>query len=217
LSGEPAIGSGMWRAADADASTLRRDRSAVAPRARACAELSAGGRKRRPVELSSRLGNIFWYSGESYQRFKAALSGNSMMTIVFGCGPPSISSVAPPRTRKRPPYCVIVAPARRPIGREPGRVGDLVFRNQISRHVRLPADVFATGGLRTCRVKSKAACFLTNSYSLFVLPGSPRTFQMAVRLSMRRQMAAHESPRTTKLYDRTKERLTQDEVERIRL
>jgi hypothetical protein len=32
-----------------------------------------------------------------------------------------------------------------------------------------------------------------------------------------RSMAAHESPRTTKLYDRTKERLTQDEVERIRL
>jgi len=30
-------------------------------------------------------------------------------------------------------------------------------------------------------------------------------------------MAAHESPRTTQLYDRTKERLTQDEVERIRL
>jgi site-specific recombinase XerD len=31
------------------------------------------------------------------------------------------------------------------------------------------------------------------------------------------EMAAHESPRTTQLYDRTKERLTQDEVERIRL
>jgi site-specific recombinase XerD len=30
-------------------------------------------------------------------------------------------------------------------------------------------------------------------------------------------MAAHESPRTTKLYDRTQERLTQDEVERIHL
>jgi site-specific recombinase XerD len=30
-------------------------------------------------------------------------------------------------------------------------------------------------------------------------------------------MAAHESPRTTKLYDRTKDRLTLDEVERIRL
>jgi site-specific recombinase XerD len=32
-----------------------------------------------------------------------------------------------------------------------------------------------------------------------------------------RAMAAHESPSTTKLYDGTKERLTQDEVERIRL
>jgi integrase len=31
------------------------------------------------------------------------------------------------------------------------------------------------------------------------------------------EMAAHESPRTTKLYDRTKERLTQDEVEKIRV
>ena len=30
-------------------------------------------------------------------------------------------------------------------------------------------------------------------------------------------MAAHESPRTTKLYDRTQERLTQNKVERIRL
>jgi site-specific recombinase XerD len=30
-------------------------------------------------------------------------------------------------------------------------------------------------------------------------------------------MAAHKSPRTTKLYDRTKERLTLDEIERIRL
>jgi hypothetical protein len=30
-------------------------------------------------------------------------------------------------------------------------------------------------------------------------------------------MAAHESPRTTRLYVRTKERLTLDEIERIRL
>jgi hypothetical protein len=30
------------------------------------------------------------------------------------------------------------------------------------------------------------------------------------------EMAAQEKPRTTKLYDRTRERLTQDEVERIR-
>ena len=31
------------------------------------------------------------------------------------------------------------------------------------------------------------------------------------------EMAAHESPRTTKLCDRTKERLTRDEIKRIRL
>jgi integrase/recombinase XerD len=31
------------------------------------------------------------------------------------------------------------------------------------------------------------------------------------------EMAAHESPCTTKLYDRTKGRLTQDAVERLRL
>ena len=31
------------------------------------------------------------------------------------------------------------------------------------------------------------------------------------------EMAAHEPPRTTTLYDRTKERRTQDEVERIGL
>ena len=37
------------------------------------------------------------------------------------------------------------------------------------------------------------------------------------QLEHAQEMAGHESPRTTKLYDRTKERLTQDEVERIRL
>jgi integrase len=36
-------------------------------------------------------------------------------------------------------------------------------------------------------------------------------------LEYAQEMAGHESPRTTKLYDRTKERLTQDEVEGIRL
>jgi hypothetical protein len=40
-------------------------------------------------------------------------------------------------------------------------------------------------------------------------PAARRRFEHA------QEMAAHESPRTTKLYDRTKERLTQDEVERI--
>jgi len=47
--------------------------------------------------------------------------------------------------------------------------------------------------------------------------GSPPTSRTAARLEHAQEMAAHESPRATKLYDRTKERLTQDEVERIRL
>jgi hypothetical protein len=37
------------------------------------------------------------------------------------------------------------------------------------------------------------------------------------RLEHAQQMAAHESPRTTKLYDRTKDEITLSEVERIRL
>ena len=36
-------------------------------------------------------------------------------------------------------------------------------------------------------------------------------------LERAQEIAAHERPRTTKLYDRTRERLTQAEVERIRL
>src|SRR5258708_1454501 len=36
------------------------------------------------------------------------------------------------------------------------------------------------------------------------------------RLEHAQQMAVHESPRTTKLYDRTKEEITLTEVERIR-
>jgi integrase len=37
------------------------------------------------------------------------------------------------------------------------------------------------------------------------------------RLEHAQQMAGHESPRTTKLYDRTKDEITLSKVERIRL
>jgi hypothetical protein len=47
--------------------------------------------------------------------------------------------------------------------------------------------------------------------------GRQRERPCAAALEHAQEMAVHESPRTTKLYDRTKERLTQDEVERIRL
>ena len=45
--------------------------------------------------------------------------------------------------------------------------------------------------------------------------GSPLISPTAGTLEHAQSMAVHESPRTTKLYDRTKERLTQDEIERI--
>jgi hypothetical protein len=54
------------------------------------------------------------------------------------------------------------------------------------------------------------------SYSYAQLLSSPHLANGGA-LEHAQEMAAHESPRTTKLYDRTKERLTQDEVERIRL
>jgi hypothetical protein len=49
-----------------------------------------------------------------------------------------------------------------------------------------------------------------------LVSGYRRLFSNGGALEHAQEMAAHESPRTTKLYDRTKERLTQDEVERIR-
>jgi hypothetical protein len=49
-----------------------------------------------------------------------------------------------------------------------------------------------------------------------LLQSGARITTAARTLEHAQEMAAHESPRTTKLYDRTRERLTQDEVERIR-
>ena len=40
---------------------------------------------------------------------------------------------------------------------------------------------------------------------------------ITIYLEHAQQMARHESPRTTKLYDRTKDEITLSEVERIRL
>jgi hypothetical protein len=59
--------------------------------------------------------------------------------------------------------------------------------------------------------------------SIRVLDGSsqpaprPVAFQPLAVLEHAQAMAAHKSPRTTKLCDRTKERLTLDEIERIKL
>ena len=47
--------------------------------------------------------------------------------------------------------------------------------------------------------------------------GSPPISRTTALSEHAQETAAHESSRITKLYDRTKERLTHDEVERIRL
>ncbi len=52
---------------------------------------------------------------------------------------------------------------------------------------------------------------------LFCATGITNFLENGGSLENAQEMAAHESPRTTKFYDRTKERLTQDEVERIRV
>jgi site-specific recombinase XerD len=64
-----------------------------------------------------------------------------------------------------------------------------------------------------------AAAGITASIGNHSFPATGITAYLANggALEHAQEMAAHESPRTTKLYDRTKERLTQDEVERIRL
>jgi hypothetical protein len=49
-----------------------------------------------------------------------------------------------------------------------------------------------------------------------VPPGSPPIWPMGGALEHAQEMAAHETPRTPKLYERTRERLTQNEVQRIR-
>jgi hypothetical protein len=51
----------------------------------------------------------------------------------------------------------------------------------------------------------------------FVPHGGRQDRRNSGKLEVAQHIANHESPRTTKLYDRAKERLTQDEVERIRL
>ena len=42
-----------------------------------------------------------------------------------------------------------------------------------------------------------------------------RTGSVSAETEHAQQIAAHESPRTTKLYDRTSEQITLDEIERI--
>ena len=48
-------------------------------------------------------------------------------------------------------------------------------------------------------------------------PPSPPTYSMVVRWKTARQMVAHQSSQTTRLYDRRADQVTLDEIERIRI
>ncbi len=68
------------------------------------------------------------------------------------------------------------------------------------------------------RKRAKAAGFLTSvGCHTWRATGITIYLENAGRLEHAQQMAGHESPRTTKLYDRTKDEITLSEVERIRL
>jgi hypothetical protein len=65
-------------------------------------------------------------------------------------------------------------------------------------------------------IRRLSASMRRSAATRFVQTGLQPISPMAARSNTRRKLATRESPRTTKLYDRTRERLTQAGVERIR-
>jgi hypothetical protein len=81
---------------------------------------------------------------------------------------------------------------------------------EIGCHTTLPVSSrTARAGCSAPRAGTTAVRFRATGITAYLANGGA--------LEHAQEMAAHESRRTTELYDRTKERLTQDEVERIRL
>jgi hypothetical protein len=82
--------------------------------------------------------------------------------------------------------------------------GTFTLPHRIHFHCPTPAD----------NVETFAATVANRAFASRI-----RTFYLENdgRLEHAQQMAAHESPRTTKLYDRTKDEITIGEVERIQL
>jgi hypothetical protein len=74
-------------------------------------------------------------------------------------------------------------------------------------------DAYATvrRGTAEAGLKGKLGCHVLRG------TGITAYSRPAARSKTAQAMAAHESPRTTKLYDRTGDEITLDEVERIRI
>jgi site-specific recombinase XerD len=89
----------------------------------------------------------------------------------------------------------------------------LESRSMLSQQPMSQADAW-----RMIRRRARAASFKAPiGCHTFRATGITAYLENGGTLEHAQAMAAHESPRTTKLYDRTKERLTLDEIERIRL
>ena len=86
--------------------------------------------KARAVELSSRTGRIFWYSGEWYQRLNEVVSANSRITMRLGSGP-ALDQFGRARQDEVAAAILFDRDADRiPVGLHCGRVGDLEFDNE---------------------------------------------------------------------------------------
>jgi hypothetical protein len=72
-----------------------------------------------------------------------------------------------------------------------------------------PSDVAFRG------LPEEPACLLWSLAILFLANGITVNVENKGTLETARKIAAHESPRTTTLYDRTDDRLTLDEIEKI--
>jgi hypothetical protein len=118
------------------------------------------------------------------------------------------------RSRKRRSYSALISPrpaswkiARAPRSAQRGPNGSVSSDKAMSRR-----DAWRMIG-RGAKAAGIAAPICNHT---FRATGIAAYLSNGGALEHAQEMAAHESPRTTKLYDRTTERLSQDEVERIR-
>src|ERR1700686_2233749 len=102
----------------------------------------------------------------------------------------------------------ILSPSGQPLFQSVNSVGTAVTGRALNRYNAWAA----------IRKRAKAAGFLTPvGCHTWRATGITIYLENDGRLEHAQQMAGHESPRTTKLYDRTKDEITLSEVERIRL
>jgi integrase len=101
-----------------------------------------------------------------------------------------------------------------------GLAADFAQRHRV-HHIRMAGERFATGlaGARVPQARRGKAAALPYSTCChtFRATGITTYMQNGGTLEHAQQIAAHESPRTTKLYDRTQDEISLDEVERIRI